>query len=182
MAGRKRAVWLWVLYALTVGVSTLVCGIGGSSLVDYVFVTLLSLAFAWIACCDFARHIIPNKALLLICLLKVAWICLGKDPIRHAVDGVLTSLAACVLLILVGIAAHNRGFSMGAGDYKYMVALAFCLGFDRMLLAFVITWVLFFVVYVAAGNRRDAKTRVALAPFLSFGAVVSLCIAMIAQN
>lgn len=182
MTGGKQSVIPWAVYALTFGMNTLICGMCGSSLVDYVFITLLSLAFARIACCDFARHIIPNKSLMLICLLKVVWICSGEAPIRHAVDGVLTSLAACVLLILVGTVAHNMGLSMGAGDYKYMIALSFCLGFDRMLTAFVITWILFTAAHVIAGNRRDAQTRIALAPYLSFGAVVSLCIAMIVQN
>ncbi len=171
-----------VLYLIVFVVASLVGGVFNVSLVDYIFLLSFLLSAVWIAIYDWDHHIIPNKSLIVICVLKLLWILFSEHAVKNTIEAVLTSLFFAVAAIAVGMVFHGMRLTMGYGDYKFLIALSFCLGVNGTLLALIVALLVTVPVCAVVKIKNISKELIPAAPFLSFGAAISVLVSMLLEK
>lgn len=130
------------------------------------FLSLLSLSAV-----DQIIRKIPNEALFLMMIAKVAELIINKDlsPVPDALIGLVAGYFFFSIPALLGR-------SIGKGDVKLAAAIGFCTGVTGVLQSIVIMS-LGIVIYYSLKlkqKRSNLKTKVAMGPYLSMGMVVSV--------
>lgn len=124
-------------------------------------------------CCavsDRRRRTIPNSMICALLGLSALHLCV----ICTKGFSVFPYLAAVPLFYLC-VVCWNRGV-LGGGDVKLMTAICFYLGFWRTAAAFGFSLLVVFLQYglYRRGHRRRRHARVALAPPLAWGCLLTL--------
>jgi prepilin signal peptidase PulO-like enzyme (type II secretory pathway) len=133
---------------------------------SFVIVVLLVLAVI-----DFERRLIPNRIVLpALAVVLVAQLALFPD---RAAEWILSALGAGLLFLVPAVV--KRG-SVGMGDVKLAVLLGAALGMhilQAMAFGLLAAWPVAFCLVLRDG--RSARTAaLPLAPFMAFGAIVTL--------
>ncbi len=140
---------------------------------QFVFSVLLVAVYIAIGVTDFKRHIIPNS--FLICLIFFTTV---RAALQEEWSALVKSLVGAVYMMLICIVVYGfcrmikKPDIFGAGDYKYLVALGYCYGIDRMAKLCAFAFVAALVVYIVSLMSKKSLAKIAAAPYLSLGAVI----------
>lgn len=125
---------------------------------------------------DFRTNIIPvgiNIFILVmglfIVLIKYFWFGRNTDIV---LDHVIGMLIVSLFLFLIFLASHGRG--IGGGDIKLMGAAGLVLGWEAILLAFMLGCVLAAIIHPIRMKINHLNRVLAFGPYLSVGIAVAL--------
>lgn len=128
------------------------------------FCTLMAVSYE-----DFQHYKIPRKAYAVLTLLGIIdAVVFKRSPERTVFAG--------ILWMAIGLLGYriSKGKIMGGGDLKLLASSAFVLGVSKNFLAFFIACVSVILVYPARKKLWRSRLKLAFAPYLSFGIMVSL--------
>ena len=168
-----------IIYALAVFITSLIAVTFNVSTVDCIFAVLLILVFMWIAFYDVSVHLIPNLSLVFILILRGAWILFSPKKVDMLVDSVLSCGFFITVTLVSWLTIRNIKGSIGSGDYKYIIALAFCLGVEKMVIGMAATLAIAVIAFIAGKLMKKTEEHIPVAPFLSGGAVLAIIVYMI---
>jgi leader peptidase (prepilin peptidase)/N-methyltransferase len=106
---------------------------------------------------------------LLIVLLRYFWSGRNTDIV---VDHVIGMFAVSLFLLLIFFVSHGRG--IGGGDIKLMGAAGLVLGWELILLAFMLGCVLAAIIHPIRMRINHLNRVLAFGPYLSAGIAISL--------
>lgn len=133
--------------------------------------TLLFISFLMIiVVTDLTYMVIPNKLLFLflVCFIFIHMV----HPLQPLYDAIIGTVVGFVLVALIIVISKG---GMGAGDMKLLAVLGLVLGTKKVLLTFFIAVCVGAIVglILMYWYKNDKTTKIAFAPFLALGAVIS---------
>ena len=132
---------------------------------------LMDAIFAFLLICcaasDRRTRIIPNS---MICALL--WLSAFHLAIVCVQGGSILPYLMAIPLFFLCFMCWKRG-AFGGGDVKLMTAICFYFGFWQAAIAFEVSLVLMLIRYGLA-CRRNRRMRIALAPPLAWGSLITL--------
>ena len=136
--------------------------------IDYLCILLL----IYIAIKDITSFIISNKILCVLLVLALIRQVLSVNSIND-----MKFLLSCSVILLVIFSVLYYGIKnfMGGGDVKLIFVLSIWLGYPQIIIALYIAFIfggVFAVMYLLI-KQRMYTVKIAFAPFLVVGAVVS---------
>lgn len=137
---------------------------------------LLLLPMLSIAIVDGLIRKIPNPLLLAMIAVQVVYVtyyCIANDTTQLLVSagfGLFIGFLCCTVPSILRI-------PVGAGDIKYSAVIGLCIYFVNYMQAMIIMGVLAIVafVFLKVTRKGGMKTLIPMGPFLSIGAVISMC-------
>jgi Flp pilus assembly protein protease CpaA len=136
-----------------------------SILMDAFFIALLS----WCACIDLKRRTVSNLWVILLLCLGLA-----HEALMIVNGSIWWTYPAGLLLAVPFFIAWLKN-SMGGGDVKLIMAIAFYLGLWDTLIAFTLMIPVVVVLMVHAKcKRKTLKSRIPLVPVIGIGAVCTV--------
>lgn len=137
---------------------------------------LLILPMLSIAVVDSLIRKIPNPLLLVMIAVQVVYVvyyCISNNTTQLLISagfGFFIGFACCTVPSILRI-------PVGAGDIKYSAVIGLCIYFVNYMQAMIIMGVLALVAYVflKVTKKGGMKTLIPMGPFLSAGAVISMC-------
>lgn len=133
-------------------------------------VLLLALSLA-----DGHRRVLPSPLLIALAVNRLVWLFVLGEDVKTAGLAALAAMAvpaALLALVLLGEKLTDREL-MGGGDIKLLFVLGLYLSWAELLLALLVACLAGLAWAALAGRRRQAA--VAFGPFLSLGALVTVC-------
>lgn len=127
---------------------------------------------------DFRKHIIPNKVLLCLLILRIviliAEIVLERDTIRQEiVSDLIASAGVVVFFVIIRLLIKN---GIGFGDIKLFAIIGLFMGVRSVLtVVFLSFFVSFFAsLYSLISKKKTKKDQMAFAPFILVGTMLSI--------
>lgn len=139
--------------------------------IDYLCILLL----IYIAIKDITSFIISNKILCVLLVLALIRQVLSVNSIN---DMKFLLLCSVILLVIFSVLYYGIKNFMGGGDVKLIFVLSIWLGYPQIIIALYIAFVfggVFAVMYLLI-KQRMYTVKIAFAPFLVVGAVISFFI------
>ena len=139
--------------------------------IDYLCILLL----IYIAIKDITSFIISNKILCVLLVLALIRQVLSVNSID---DMKFLLLCSIVLLVIFSVLYYGIKNFMGGGDVKLIFVLSIWLGYPQIIIALYIAFIfggVFAVMYLLI-KQRMYTVKIAFAPFLVVGAVISFFI------
>lgn len=137
------------------------------------FIDCLSiLLLIYIAIKDIKSFTISNKMLCVLLILSLVKQILAVNSIN---DMKVLLLCSAILLVIFSVLYYGIKNFMGGGDVKLIFVLSIWLGYPQIIIALYIAFILggvFAVMYLLI-KRRKYTVKIAFAPFLVVGAVIS---------
>ena len=136
--------------------------------IDYLCILLL----IYIAIKDITSFIISNKILCVLLVLALIRQVLSVNSIN---DMKFLLLCSVILLVIFSVLYYGIKNFMGGGDVKLIFVLSIWLGYPQIIIALYIAFIfggVFAVMYLLI-KRRKYTAKIAFAPFLVIGAVIS---------
>lgn len=136
--------------------------------IDYLCILLL----IYIAIKDIKSFIISNKILCVLLVLALIRQVLSVNSIN---DMKFLLLCSVILLVIFSVLYYGIKNFMGGGDVKLIFVLSIWLGYPQIIIALYIAFIfggVFAVMYLLI-KQRMYTVKIAFAPFLVVGAVVS---------
>lgn len=136
--------------------------------IDYLCILLL----IYIAIKDIKSFIISNKILCVLLVLALIRQVLSVNSIN---DMKFLLLCSVILLVIFSVLYYVIKNFMGGGDVKLIFVLSIWLGYPQIIIALYIAFIfggVFAVMYLLI-KQRMYTVKIAFAPFLVVGAVVS---------
>lgn len=136
--------------------------------IDYLCILLL----IYIAIKDITSFIISNKILCVLLVLALIRQVLSLNSIN---DMKFLLLCSVILLVIFSVLYYVIKNFMGGGDVKLIFVLSIWLGYPQIIIALYIAFIfggVFAVMYLLI-KQRIYTVKIAFAPFLVVGAVVS---------
>ena len=136
--------------------------------IDYLCILLLIC----IAIKDITSFIISNKILCVLLVLALIRQVLSVNSIN---DMKFLLLCSVILLVIFSVLYYGIKNFMGGGDVKLIFVLSIWLGYPQIIIALYIAFIfggVFAVMYLLI-KQRMYTVKIAFAPFLVVGAVVS---------
>lgn len=136
--------------------------------IDYLCILLL----IYIAIKDITSFIISNKILCVLLVLALIRQVLSVNSIN---DMKFLLLCSVILLVIFNVLYYGIKNFMGGGDVKLIFVLSIWLGYPQIIIALYIAFIfggVFAVMYLLI-KQRMYTVKIAFAPFLVVGAVVS---------
>ena len=136
--------------------------------IDYLCILLL----IYIAIKDITLFIISNKILCVLLVLALIRQVLSVNSIN---DMKFLLLCSVILLVIFSVLYYVIKNFMGGGDVKLIFVLSIWLGYPQIIIALYIAFIfggVFAVMYLLI-KQRMYTVKIAFAPFLVVGAVVS---------
>lgn len=136
--------------------------------IDYLCILLL----IYIAIKDIKSFIISNKILCVLLVLALIRQVLSVNSIN---DMKFLLLYSVILLVIFSVLYYGIKNFMGGGDVKLIFVLSIWLGYPQIIIALYIAFIfggVFAVMYLLI-KQRMYTVKIAFAPFLVVGAVVS---------
>lgn len=136
--------------------------------IDYLCILLL----IYIAIKDITSFIISNKILCVLLVLALIRQVLSVNSID---DMKFLLLCSVILLVIFSVLYYGIKNFMGGGDVKLIFVLSIWLGYPQIIIALYIAFIfggVFAVMYLLI-KQRMYTVKIAFAPFLVVGAVVS---------
>lgn len=142
--------WMWIFFA------------GG----------LLTLSWT-----DLKRRVIPNGVLIALAGNRMIWLVLLRQPVLRVLGEMVPGCLMLGTLFLAAGAAEQFGQRriMGGGDRKLLLVLGLYLNWAQLLLTLFAGCLLGVLAGIPCRGRKKGST-VPLGPFLSAGAVLTLCL------
>ena len=155
----------YIFAAVALFCTFFVCGFSATG----VFTALFLLLLVACACADINAGIVPDLVVIAIAILGTVKY-LAVEP--FTVAGLISHLigAVCISVPMLLISLIVRG-AFGGGDIKLMAAAGLYLGWQLALTgAFIGMFVSgFYGIYLLIIKKAGKKSKIKLAPFLSFG-------------
>ena len=155
----------YIFAAVALFCAFFVCGFSATG----VFTALFLLLLVACACADINAGIVPDLVVIAIAILGTVKY-LAVEP--FTVAGLISHLigAVCISVPMLLISLIVRG-AFGGGDIKLMAAAGLYLGWQLALTgAFIGMFVSgFYGIYLLILKKAGKKSKIKLAPFLSFG-------------
>lgn len=137
---------------------------------------LLLLPMLSIAIVDGLIRKIPNPLLLAMIAVQAVYVtyyCITNNTTQLLISagfGLFIGFLCCTVPSILRI-------PVGAGDIKYSAVIGLCIYFISYMQAMIIMGILALVAYVflKATKKGGMKTLIPMGPFLSVGAVISMC-------
>ena len=104
-------------------------------------------------------------------IVLIQYFCFGKNTdivLEHVIGMFVVSL----FLLLIFLASHGRG--IGGGDIKLMAVAGLVLGWELILLAFMIGCILASVIHLICMRFNNSNRVLAFGPYLSAGIAIAL--------
>ena len=139
--------------------------------IDYLCILLL----IYIAIKDITSFIISNKILCVLLVLALIRQVLSVNSIN---DMKFLLLCSVILLVIFSVLYYVIKNFMGGGDVKLIFVLSIWLGYPQIIIALYIAFIfggVFAVMYLLI-KQRMYTVKIAFAPFLVVGAVISFFI------
>ena len=139
--------------------------------IDYLCILLL----IYIAIKDITSFIISNKILCVLLVLALIRQVLSVNSIN---DMKFLLLCSVILLVIFSVLYYVIKNFMGGGDVKLIFVLSIWLGYPQIIIALYIAFIfggVFAVMYLLI-KQRKYTVKIAFAPFLVVGAVISFFI------
>lgn len=139
--------------------------------IDYLCILLL----IYIAIKDITSFIISNKILCVLLVLALIRQVLSVNSIN---DMKFLLLCSVILLVIFSVLYYVIKNFMGGGDVKLIFVLSIWLGYPQIIIALYIAFIFggaFAVMYLLI-KQRKCTAKIAFAPFLVVGAVISFFI------
>lgn len=139
--------------------------------IDYLCILLL----IYIAIKDITSFIISNKILCVLLVLALIRQVLSVNSIN---DMKFLLLCSVILLVIFSVLYYGIKNFMGGGDVKLIFVLSIWLGYPQIIIALYIAFIfggVFAVMYLLI-KQRMYTVKIAFAPFLVVGAVISFFI------
>lgn len=136
--------------------------------IDYLCILLL----IYIAIKDITSFIISNK---ILCVLLVLALIRQVLSVNSMNDMKFLLLCSVILLVIFSVLYYVIKNFMGGGDVKLIFVLSIWLGYPQIIIALYIAFIfggVFAVMYLLI-KQRMYTVKIAFAPFLVVGAVVS---------
>lgn len=136
--------------------------------IDYLCILLL----IYIAIKDITSFIISNK---ILCVLLVLALIRQVLSVNSMNDMKFLLLCSVILLVIFSVLYYVIKNFMGGGDVKLIFVLSIWLGYPQIIIALYIAFIFggaFAVMYLLI-KQRMYTVKIAFAPFLVVGAVVS---------
>ena len=155
----------YIFAAVALFCAFFVCGFSAASVITALFLLLLVAC----ACADINAGIVPDLVVIAIAVLGIVNF-LVIEPFAAA--GLISHLigAVCISVPMLLMSLVLRG-AFGGGDIKLMAAAGLYLGWQLALAgAFIGMFVSgFYGIYLLVLKKAGKKSKIKLAPFLSFG-------------
>lgn len=139
--------------------------------IDYLCILLL----IYIAIKDITSFIISNK---ILCVLLVLALIRQVLSVNSMNDMKFLLLCSVILLVIFSVLYYVIKNFMGGGDVKLIFVLSIWLGYPQIIIALYIAFIfggVFAVMYLLI-KQRMYTVKIAFAPFLVVGAVISFFI------
>ena len=139
--------------------------------IDYLCILLL----IYIAIKDITSFIISNKILCVLLVLALIRQVLSVNSIN---DMKFLLLCSVILLVIFSVLYYGIKNFMGGGDVKLIFVLSIWLGYPQIIIALYIAFIFggAFAVMCLLIKQRKCTAKIAFAPFLVVGAVISFFI------
>ena len=142
-----------------------------TNFIDYLCILLLIC----IAIKDIKSFTISNKVLCVLLILSLV----KQILVINSIDDMkFLLLCSVVLLVIFSILYYGIKNFMGGGDVKLIFVLSIWLGYPQIIIALYIAFIFggaFAVMYLLI-KQRKCTAKIAFAPFLVVGAVISFFI------
>lgn len=140
-------------------------GISGSSIIFM----LLSSALIVLSIIDFRTYEIPISINIFIFCLGIVHTLLDLSRI---VDYMIGFFAVSGFLYIIYFMSHGRG--IGGGDIKLMAATGLILGYQNIILAFILACILGSIIHLIRMKISNEDKVLAFGPYLSMGIIISI--------
>ena len=163
----KLSIQYPVIEALNGAIYVIVVLVNGVS-VDSLLYCLLGSALLALSVIDFRTYEIPVGFNIFIAVLGLVKVITDYGNWLNYLIG-----AVCVSLPLAIIYYASKGRAIGGGDVKLMAASGLLLGWQNILLAFVIGCVLGSIIHLVRMKLTKAEHVLAMGPYLSGGVLIA---------
>ena len=133
----------------------------------YIYALLISVLIV-ISFIDFKTYEIPIGCNALILVLGIMQIISDRNNVINYLIGFF---AVSIILLIIWVISKGR--AIGGGDVKLLAAAGLLLGWQKILLAFVLGCVLGAVIHLLRMKFKDADRRLAFGPYLSMGIAIA---------
>lgn len=183
MAMGARFVFLKMLNikAILFWLSPIVYGVIISILRGYdwiylVFCVLIRILYSAVGRVDYENHIVPNRLLISLIVIESSWLIISRDyeMLKNSFSGLFFVVGAELAIYLVSLVA-KRDEMVGFGDYKYLLILGYSCGINNLFAVFFCSLEVALLMFMSKGfctKRFNIKERIAIAPYLSIGAIL----------
>lgn len=133
-----------------------------------VILSLLSSVLIVISVIDFRTYEIPLGCNIFILILGIAQVVIDLPHMSQYVIGFFA-----VSLILYIIWLISKGRAIGGGDIKLLAAAGLLLGWQRIILAFLLGCIIGAVIHLIRMKVSNADRTLAFGPYLSMGILIA---------
>ena len=131
-----------------------------------------------IALIDFRKHIIPNKILIVLLIIR-AIILIPEFALdlqtakKESISALIACFGTVILLCIMRLAVKN---GIGFGDIKLFGVIGLYLGLQGIVTSVFLSFVVSFLVsvFLLASKRKSKKDQLALAPSILVGTILSV--------
>ena len=165
--GTKLSVQYPIIELLNGLLYVLIYGIYGLTPQAIIFCLLASVLIV-ISVIDFRTYEIPLGCNIFILILGIAQVCID---LPHMSKYVIGFFAISLVLYLVWLISKGR--AIGGGDIKLLAAAGLLLGWQNIILAFVLGCIIGSVIHVIRMKVQNAERTLAFGPYLSMGVLIA---------
>ena len=155
----------YIFAAVALFCTFFVCGFSTAS----VFTALFLLLLVACACADINAGIVPDAVVIAIAVLGIVnFLVLEPFTVASFISHLIGAVCISVPMLLISLIVRG---AFGGGDIKLMAAAGLYLGWQLTLAgAFIGMFVSgFYGIYLLVFKKAGKKSKIKLAPFLSFG-------------
>jgi prepilin signal peptidase PulO-like enzyme (type II secretory pathway) len=160
----KKISLKYITFEVLTGISFIFVYINAKTLGDFVFYTSIGCVLIVLSVADLEYRLVPNKILIHTFILLVPiglWIS-DNSMLNHFIGG-FSILVGLLLLSLL-----TRG-GMGGGDVKLLALMGFTLGFQEILLIFMLACVFGLIVILGLKVFKRGVVNLPFVPFICVG-------------
>ncbi len=167
--------------AILAWLSPIVCGVIISALRGYdwlysVFCVLIRILYFAVGRVDYEKHIFPNRLLISLIVIESSWLIISRDyeMLKNSISGLLF-VAIVEFGGYLGSLMAKRDDMVGFGDYKYLLILGYTCGTNNLFAVFFCSLAVALLMFISkcfCTKHFNIKKRIAIAPYLSIGAML----------
>ena len=145
----------------------LIVALYGMSMQSAIYCLLASVLIV-ISVIDFRTYEIPLGCNIFILILGIAQVIID---LPHMSQYVIGFFAVSLLLYLVWLISKGR--AIGGGDIKFLAAAGLLLGWQKIILAFVLGCVIGSIIHLIRMRVQNVDRTLAFGPYLSMGVLIA---------
>lgn len=145
----------------------LIVALYGMSMQSVIYCLLASVLIV-ISVIDFRTYEIPLGCNIFILILGIAQVIIA---LPHMSQYVIGFFAVSLLLYLVWLISKGR--AIGGGDIKFLAAAGLLLGWQKIILAFVLGCVIGSIIHLIRMKVQNVDRTLAFGPYLSIGVLLA---------